>query len=84
MNNKVELVWSQYLSMAGSATNVIENVKLMKVQGEDESERNRIIAEAKFIRAWAFFDMVRLWGDLPMVLQLIPTITSENIDNGIR
>lgn len=80
MNYKVELVWSQYLSMAGSATNVIENAKLMKVQGEDENERNRIIAEAKFIRAWAFFDMVRLWGDLPMVLQLIPTITSENLD----
>ena len=25
MNYKVEVVWSQYLSMAGSATNVIEN-----------------------------------------------------------
>lgn len=43
-------------------------------------ERNRVIAEAKFLRAWAYFDIVRLWGDAPMVLDLIPTITAENLD----
>lgn len=80
MNFKVGLVWSQYLAMAGSATNVIENTKLMDPQAASEEERNKVIAEAKFIRAWAYFDMVRLWGGLPMVLQLIPTITADNLD----
>jgi hypothetical protein len=63
--------------MAGGATMVIENAKLMT--DCDERERGRIIAEAKFIRAWAYFDIVRIWGKAPMVLDLIPTITAENI-----
>jgi hypothetical protein len=38
------------------------------------------MAEAGFIRAWALFDIVRLWGDAPLTLELIPSITAENID----
>ncbi len=79
-NAKVSLVWSQYYSMSGTATNVIENTRLMESAAIQEADRNRIMAEAKFIRAWACFDMVRLWGDLPMVTQLIPTITAENLE----
>lgn len=78
-NAKVALVWSLYMAMAGNATNVIENVRLMK-EGATEQERNSVMAEAKFIRAWALFDMVRLYGEFPMVLQLIPTITAENLE----
>ena len=79
-NVKVKQIWEKYFSMSGSATNVVENTKLMEASAINDTDRNRIIAEAKFIRAWAFFDMVRLWGDLPMVLQLIPTITADNLD----
>ena len=79
-NSKVNMVWSQYQSMAGSATSVIENTRLMKPESATEQERKQVMAEAKFIRAWAYFDMVRLWGDLPLVLQLIPTITAENLE----
>jgi hypothetical protein len=79
-NYKVEMIWSQYYAMAGAATTVIENTKMMADDASTEAERNRIIAEAKFIRAWAYFDIVRLWGDAPMITELIPTITSENIE----
>ncbi|EGJ72017.1 RagB/SusD domain-containing protein [Bacteroides coprosuis DSM 18011] len=79
-NAKVGIIWSQYYSMAGSATTVIENTKLLEVPQSQELEKRKIIAEAQFIRAWAHFDLVRLWGDIPMVLALIPTITAENLD----
>lgn len=79
-HSKVSMIWSQYLTMAGSATSVIENTKLMKSSAGSDRDRRQIIAEAKFIRAWAFFDMVRLWGGLPMVLDLIPTITADNLE----
>ncbi len=79
-NEKVALVWSQYYSMAGTATTVIENTKLMSESSASEADRKAVIAQAKFIRAWAYFDMVRLWGDLPMVLELIPTITAKNLE----
>lgn len=79
-NFKVALVWEQYLGMAGSATTVIENTKLMPTNTINDSDKARIIAEAKFIRAWAYFDMVRLWGDVPMMLKLLPTLTGENLE----
>ena len=79
-NYKVALIWKQYYAMAGSATNVIENTKLMDASTVVAEQRNRVIAEAKFLRAWAYFDIVRLWGDAPMVLEIIPTITAENLD----
>ncbi|MEA4905615.1 MAG: RagB/SusD family nutrient uptake outer membrane protein [Petrimonas sp.] len=79
MNSKNRLMWAQYYEMGGAATNVIENTRLMK-SGIDEGERKRIIAEAKFIRAWAYFDIVRIWGAAPLMIELIPPITAENLE----
>lgn len=79
MNSKVRLMWSQYYGMGGAATNVIENTRLMKT-GIDDAARKRIMAEAKFIRAWAYFDIVRIWGAAPLMIDLIPPITAENLD----
>lgn len=78
INSKVKLMWAQYYEMGGTATNVIENTRLMK-SGIDESTRQRIMAEAKFIRAYAYFDIVRIWGDAPLMTDLIPAITAGNL-----
>lgn len=81
-NSVIDLSWSQYYTLAGSATSVIENIRLMPEDSDPAvaEEKARITAEAKFIRAWAYFDIVRLWGDAPMTLELIPSITAENLD----
>lgn len=79
MNSKTRLMWAQYYEMGGAATNVIENTRLM-TGGIDENEKSRIIAEAKFIRAYAYFDIVRIWGAAPLMLELIPPITAENLE----
>lgn len=34
--------------------------------------RKRLIAEAKFLRAYNYFELVSLWGDVPLVLNDIP------------
>jgi hypothetical protein len=34
--------------------------------------RKRLIAEAKFLRAYNYFELVSLWGDVPLVLGDIP------------
>lgn len=80
LNFKIGLNWGQYYGMAGTATTVIENTKLMEAGTIDNENRKRIIAEAKFIRAYAYFDIVRFWGDAPMILDLLPEITVDNID----
>lgn len=79
-NTMVSLMWEQYYTLVGIATNVIENIKLMEDNPAEDAERKRLMAEAGFIRAWALFDIVRLWSDAPLSLELIPSITAENLD----
>ena len=79
-NSVIATSWSQFYAIVGSATNVIENVKLMDSSLIDDATRAQIIADAKFARAWVLFDIVKYWGDAPMTLQLIPSITVDNID----
>lgn len=56
------------------------NLVLDKVPGitpMDEAQKSKILGEARFLRAWAYFYAVRLWGDVPLVLTP-QTATSED------
>ena len=55
------------------------NVVIEKVPGidMDANLRNRYVSEAKFLRALFYFDLVRAWGDVPLVLALNPPIKLE-------
>lgn len=47
------------------------NLALDKIPGitpMDEVQKSTILGEAHFLRAWAYFYAVRLWGDVPLVL----------------
>jgi len=46
------------------------NLALDKIPGinpMDEAQKKRTLGEAAFMRAWAYFYIVRLWGDVPLV-----------------
>lgn len=79
MNSKTALMWTEYFAMIGAATDLIENTRIM-TSGIDGASRNKIMAEGKFIRSYAYFDAVRIWGDIPLMTQLIPSITAENME----
>lgn len=53
------------------------NTVLANIDVASEANRAGIEAEAKFIRAYAYFNLVRLYGDIPLVDQVI---TPENTD----
>lgn len=36
----------------------------------DEASKKQFIAELKFLRAWCYFDLVRNWGGVPLVLKI--------------
>ena len=40
---------------------------------DEEAQKNEYLAEAKFVRALAYFDVVRKWGDAPLVTQYLST-----------
>ena len=47
------------------------NKVVNRSQGDNDL-RKRLIAEAKTIRAFCYFELVSLWGDVPLVLDDIP------------
>ena len=44
----------------------------------DTSLRSRILGEAKFLRAWYYFTLINIFGDVPIVLT---PLTSKSIAN---
>lgn len=34
-----------------------------------EEMRNRLVAEARFLRGWAYFELVSMWGDVPLLTE---------------
>ena len=87
--------WSQYYKTLNVANVVINSVPDIPWNEFDENqqngiaEKNEYIGEALFVRAYVYFFMVRLWGEVPYVttsvsdasetVRDIPMETEENI-----
>src|SRR3982751_875094 len=56
-------VWQGSYQMINKA-----NMALFKAPGitDNVALRDRLVAEAKFLRAWAYFELVSQWGDVPL------------------
>lgn len=78
-NSVLQRDWERYLEDVGQANKIIYGVD--GVEGDDftTAARETYKAQAKIFRALVYFDMVRLWGRVPLVLGLADDITSENI-----
>ncbi|MFD2555266.1 RagB/SusD family nutrient uptake outer membrane protein [Sphingobacterium tabacisoli] len=79
-NDKVKILWNEYFKMVGDANIVIDNTELMDSKSIDPQTRNKIVAEGKFVRAYAYLDLVRIYGDVPLLLKMIPAMSSENLE----
>jgi len=57
--------WNGIYRVIANANLVLE--KVPTIPQMDEAQRTRILGEARFLRAWAYFYAVRLWGAVPLV-----------------
>ena len=57
--------WSGWYSVIYNANNVLENID--NVEFSKEAIRNQFKGELLFLRAYAHFELVRLFGDVPLV-----------------
>lgn len=73
-NGIIVLYWSFVYEAVARANNVIANVPSVPM---DEALKSRIIGEAKFIRAFSYFNLVNVFGKVP--LKLLPQLTQETI-----
>jgi starch-binding outer membrane protein, SusD/RagB family len=70
-NNRVASVWAHPYNLIGRANIVIEKVPGVPALDNrfTQEESNAIVAEALFMRALAYFYLVRTFKDVPLVLQ---------------
>lgn len=78
-NKNVVRDWKSYLRGINLANVVIANVDKVPDTDLTSLERKQWKAEAKILKAWMLFDMVRFWGDVPLPSLETPEITSDNI-----
>ena len=64
-NSRVQKVWQQLYYGINRANIAIDNIPAIQI---DTVLKSRLIRESKFIRALLYFDLVRLYGDVPLVL----------------
>ena len=65
-NDKVRDAWRMCYFTIYRANKVVNRTTA------DNDLKKRLVAEAKFLRAYNYFELVSLWGDVPLVLDDIP------------
>ncbi|MBD8389349.1 RagB/SusD family nutrient uptake outer membrane protein [Dysgonomonas sp. BGC7] len=65
----VRSLWRKYYSGIYRANLLLE--KLPDAKFDKESNRERYAAEAKFLRAYFYFDLVRLFGNIPLITKTL-------------
>jgi len=74
-NGNVTRDWSGLYTNIKNANLVLDNVPNIEDPALDEgNRRNQILAEARAIRAYNYFHLVRLWGPVPLVLNVPASI----------
>ena len=76
-NLNVSRDWAYLYSTIGKANLVIDNVDAVTDTLLTAERKKGIIAEASFIRAFMYFQLVQLWGDVPLVLN---SVSSFDLD----
>ncbi len=78
-NSNVSRDWAYLFSTIGKANTVINNVNSVTDPELTADRKLEIISEASFIRAFMYFQLVQLWGDVPLQLIEVKTISSANL-----
>lgn len=79
-NSVMERDWNRYMEDIARANLLIVYVDSVNDNSLTTSLRNQYKAEAKIFRAMIMFDMVRIWGDIPIVTNVAGDISSETIE----
>ncbi len=57
--------WNGLYKVIAQANQVLE--KVPPITPMDDAQKKKILGEARFLRASAYFTAVRLWGDIPLI-----------------
>ena len=76
-NRFVETLWSGHYNSIGAANQAL---KALKVAAIDETEKKKLMGEVRFVRAYIYFNLVRMFGGVPLVLRVPVDANDANND----
>lgn len=65
-NTRVAELWASIYKTINIANNIIATVPVINDVSFSQADRNNNRGEAFFLRAYSYFDLVRLWGKVPV------------------
>ncbi|TRX66563.1 RagB/SusD family nutrient uptake outer membrane protein [Carboxylicivirga sp. M1479] len=71
-NPAIKDVWHSYYKIVNASNAILNTVS------PDLENAEQIMAEAKFFRAFAYFELVTMWGDVPFYLENTTEISVNN------
>jgi hypothetical protein len=79
-DNVFVLNWWTSLYQVIAQTNLV----LLKVPGikMDDAKKKQVLGEAQFLRAWSYFYLVRLYGDVPLMTAPVLSATDATVYSG--
>ncbi len=66
-DTNIQLWWQRYYATIGACNVTIARVEQAAI---DTEIQNRVIAEAKFLRAFNYFHVVQIWGPAPLKISI--------------
>lgn len=75
-NGDATVMWQENYQGVALANNVIEFVPAVDM---DENLKSRLIGEAKFLRAFYYFELVRVYGDVPLLTTVAQPVDLQGI-----
>lgn len=80
-NGTVSRDWRYMFEQVAKANTILEWAPLNTDPTLTSERKNQIIGEASFIRATAYFNLVRIFGDVPLILKEVPAISNANLED---
>lgn len=72
----ISSIWGSAYRGINTCNYFLENIG--RVSSLDEQRKNRYIAEARFLRAFFYFELVHFFGDVPLYRE-VPTVKSASV-----
>lgn len=79
LNGNIARDWKDAYGIIGIINFAIAQVQVCKDPALSASRKNQILGEARFMRAFTYFDLVRLFGSVPIMLKPVDQTNSETL-----
>jgi len=75
-SSRVRCLWRDFYQTINVCNTVIAKIPAIPM---NETKRNQLLAEARFVRGMCYFELTRFWGDVPLHTEPTQSIEAANI-----